>query len=115
MLGLTDFLCQVSVPFLSCSCSRVDHVCVFLFSSFEQINDDDDDYKIVTVRFLGKIPTLAVARTDSNGFPGLFTDTSDHIHFLLFSFLLFHFLVQFRTADPADFLAHAEIASRIVS
>jgi len=28
------------VPFLSCSCSRVDHVCVFLF---EQINDDDDD------------------------------------------------------------------------
>ena len=35
--------------------------------------------------------------------------------FLLFSFLLFHFLVQFRTADPADFLAHAEIASRIVS
>ena len=50
MLGLTDFLCQVSVPFLSCSCSRVDHVCVFLFSSFEQINDEeeDDDYKIVT-------------------------------------------------------------------
>ena len=31
---------QFSVPFLSCSCSRVDHVCVFLF---EQINDDDDD------------------------------------------------------------------------
>jgi len=28
------------VPFLSSSCSRVDHVCVFLF---EQINDDDDD------------------------------------------------------------------------
>ena len=23
---------QFSVPFLSCSCSRVDHVCVFLFS-----------------------------------------------------------------------------------
>ena len=34
---------QFSVPFLSCSCSRVDHVCVFLFSWFEQINDDDDD------------------------------------------------------------------------
>jgi len=33
---------QYSVPFLSCSCSRVDHVCVFLFSWFEQINDDDD-------------------------------------------------------------------------
>jgi len=31
---------QFSVPFLPCSCSRVDHVCVFLF---EQINDDDDD------------------------------------------------------------------------
>jgi len=31
---------QFSVPFLSCSCSHVDHVCVFLF---EQINDDDDD------------------------------------------------------------------------
>ena len=25
------------MPFLSCSCSRVDHVCVFLFSWFEQI------------------------------------------------------------------------------
>jgi len=38
---------QFSVPLLSCSCSRVDHVCVFLFSWFEQINDgdknDDDD------------------------------------------------------------------------
>jgi len=34
---------QFSVPFVSCSCSRVDHVCVFLFSWFEQINDDDDD------------------------------------------------------------------------
>ena len=31
---------QFSVSFLSCSCSRVDHVCVFLF---DQINDDDDD------------------------------------------------------------------------
>jgi len=36
---------QFSVPFLSCSCSRVDHVCVFLFSRFEQINDDDNDGK----------------------------------------------------------------------
>ena len=34
---------QFSVPFLSCSCSRVDHVCIFLYSWFEQINDDDDD------------------------------------------------------------------------
>ena len=32
---------QFSVPFLSCSCSRVDHVCVFLYSWFEQINDDE--------------------------------------------------------------------------
>jgi len=31
------------VPFLSCSCSRVDRVCVFLFSLFEQISDDDDN------------------------------------------------------------------------
>ena len=55
------------MPFLSCSCSRVDHVCVFLFSSFEQINDDDDDddYKIVTGWFIGKIPTLAVANCSS--------------------------------------------------
>ena len=28
------------MPFLSCSCSRVDHVCL-LFSWFEQIDDDD--------------------------------------------------------------------------
>jgi len=28
-----------------------------------------------------------------HGFPGLFTDTSEHIRFLLFSFSLFHFLV----------------------
>jgi len=34
---------QFSVPFLPCSRSRVDHVYVFLFSWFEQINDDDDD------------------------------------------------------------------------
>ena len=40
---------QFSVPFLSCSCSRVDHVCVFLFSRFEQINDDDDDELVVVV------------------------------------------------------------------
>ena len=26
-----------------------------------------------------------------HGFPGLFTDTSEHIHFLVFSFSLFHF------------------------
>ena len=31
------------MPFLSYSCSRVDHVCVFLFSWFEQINDGDDE------------------------------------------------------------------------
>jgi len=40
---------QFSVPFMSCSCSRVDHVCVFLFSWFEQINDDDDDTSVYTM------------------------------------------------------------------
>jgi len=29
------------------------------------------------------------------GFPGLFTDTSEHIRFLLFSFSVIHFLVVF--------------------
>jgi len=33
---------QFSVSFLSCSCSRVDHVCFFLFNWFEQINGDDE-------------------------------------------------------------------------
>jgi len=32
-------------------------------------------------------------------FPALFTDTSQHIRFLLSSFSLFHFLVWFRAAD----------------
>jgi len=32
---------QFSVPFLSGSCFRVDHMCVFLSSWFEQINDDE--------------------------------------------------------------------------
>ena len=31
-----------------------------------------------------------------NGFPGLFTDTSDHIRFLLFSFFCFHFFGSVR-------------------
>ena len=31
--------------------------------------------------------------------PGLFTDTSQHIRLVLFSFSLFHFLVWFRTVD----------------
>ena len=47
---------QFSVPFLSCSCSRVDHVCVFLFSRFEQINDDDDELVVVVVVASGSAP-----------------------------------------------------------
>ena len=31
--------------FLSCSCSRVDHVCVFLFEQIDDDDDDDDDDK----------------------------------------------------------------------
>jgi len=34
-----------------------------------------------------------------HGFPGLFTDASQHIRFSLSSFSLFHFLGWFRAAD----------------
>ena len=46
--------------------------------------------------FLQILPTVAFLffpRTDSTPSPGIFTDTSEHIRFLLFSFSVFHFLV----------------------
>jgi len=40
------------------------------------------------------------SRTDCTDSPGLFTDTSEHIRFLLVSFSVFHFLVVgFRAVD----------------
>jgi len=56
-----------------------------------------------------------------HGFPGLFADTSEHIRFLLFSFLFLHFLVvgSVRYIKPTHvgFWLHVKIASynRIVS
>ena len=54
-----------------------------------------------------------------HGFPGLFTDTSEHIRFYFLVLLFFHFLVfgsvrQIKLTY-ASFWAHVKIASRIVS
>jgi len=54
-----------------------------------------------------------------SGFPGLFTDTSEHICFLLFSFSVFHFLVvgsvQQIKLIRVGFWVHVKITSPIVS
>ena len=54
---------QFSVPFLSCSSSRVDHVCVFLF---EQINDDDDDDDDKSLASPTRVTFLTVAPPTGN-------------------------------------------------
>jgi len=53
-------------------------------------------FRLKTFLFCKTFPIVAFLfffRTSGHGFPGLFTDTSEHVSCLVFSFPVFHFLV----------------------